>query len=78
MASTKALRNKLKNIKFTEQEIAQIERGCHYYGIETGMFLNFSQFVRGCALAKSEAVKRNYNRHRRSERLEDGASEYNP
>ena len=78
MASTKALRNKLKNIKFTEQEIAQIERGCHLYGCQTGMFLNFSQFVRGCALAKSEAVKRNYNRHRRSERLEDGANEFNP
>ena len=71
-------RNKLKNIKFTEQEIAQIERGCHLYGCQTGMFLNFSQFVRGCALAKSEAVKRNFYRHRRSERLEDGADEYNP
>ena len=71
-------RNKLKNIKFTEQEIAQIERGCHLYGCATGMFLNFSQFVRGCALAKSEAVKRNYNRHRRSERLEDGAGDFNP
>ena len=78
MASTKALRNKLKNIKFTEQEVDRIERGMHLYGIETGMFLNFSQFVRGCALAKSEAVKRNFNRHRRSERLEDEADEYNP
>jgi len=78
MSSTKSLRNRLKNIKFTEQEIAQIERGCHLYGCQTGMFLNFSQFVRGCALAKSAAVKRNYNRHRRSERLEDGADEYSP
>ena len=76
MPATK--RNKLKNIIFTEREINLVERGMHLYGIETGMFLNFSQFVRGCALAKSEAVKRNYNRHRRSERLEDGADEYNP
>jgi len=73
-----ALRNKLKNIKFTEQEINLVERGMFLYGVETGMFLNFSQFVRGCALAKSEAVKRNYRRHRRSERLEDGTDEYNP
>ena len=53
MPATK--RNKLKNIIFTEQEINQVERGMFLYGVETGMFLNFSQFVRGCALAKSEA-----------------------
>ena len=78
MATKKELHNKLKNIKFTKQEIAQIDRGCHCYGIASGMFLNFSQFVRGCALAKSAAVIRNYNRHRRSERLEDSVDDYNP
>ena len=44
-----------------------IEKACHYHGLNSGLFLGFSQYMRQCALLKANAIFKTRNRHRKKD-----------